>query len=73
MSNAPTVPALPTTGFLRLAQVLKFVPVCKTAWYAGIKEGRYPKPVNLGPRTAAYRAEDIAALIERLSSQASGR
>ncbi len=65
--------SLPATGFLRLSQVLKFIPVGKTKWYAGIKEGRFPKPVNLGPRTAAYRVEDIVALIERLGSQASGR
>ena len=63
-------PALPTTGFLRLSQVLKFLPICKTKWYAGIKRGEYPRPVSLGPRTAAYRAEDIAALIQRLGGQA---
>lgn len=68
--NTPTIP---TTGFLRLSQVLKFVPIGKTAWYAGVKDGRFPKPVPLGPRTAAYRAEDIAALIERLGSQSAGR
>lgn len=63
---------LPETGFLRLHQVLKFVPICKTAWYAGVKLGIYPKPVNIGPRTAAYRAEDIRELIARLGSQAGG-
>jgi predicted DNA-binding transcriptional regulator AlpA len=66
------VTSLPETGFLRLSQVLKLVPICKTAWYAGIKEGRYPRPVSLGPRTAGYRAEDIRSLIERLS-QGEGR
>lgn len=71
--NQQVTSALPVTGFLRLAQVLKFVPVGKTAWYAGVKDGRFPKPVNLGPRTAAYRAEDIRALIENLGSQADGR
>jgi predicted DNA-binding transcriptional regulator AlpA len=60
---------LPATGFLRLNQVLKFLPIGKTKWYAGIKSGEYPRPVALGPRTSAYRAEDIAALIERLGSQ----
>lgn len=60
------ITVIPTTGFLRLNQVLRFIPVGKTAWYDGIKEGRYPAPVKLGPRTAAYRAQDICALIERL-------
>jgi len=67
MSATPTLPA---TGFLRLAQVLQFVPVSKTAWYEGIQSGAYPKPVKLGPRTAAYRVEDIRALIEQLGAQA---
>lgn len=66
--NTPN-PTLPATGFLRLREVLKIVPVGKTAWYKGVKEKRFPAPVLLGPRTAAYRVEDIAALIKRLSSQ----
>ena len=66
-------PTLPATGFLRLNQVLQFVPIGKTKWYAGIKAGVYPRPVALGPRTAAYRVEDIRALIERLGSQAAGQ
>lgn len=63
-------PTLPATGFLRLAQVLEFVPVSKTVWYEGVQSGRFPQPVKLGPRTSAYRAQDISALIERLGSQA---
>jgi len=43
------------------------VPVSKAAWYAGIKEGRYPKPVKLSEKTAAWRASDIEVLVERLS------
>lgn len=60
---------LPTTGFLRLPQVLAIVPVSKSAWWKGCRSGRYPKPVKLGPRTTAWRAEDIAALIASFSNQ----
>lgn len=60
--------SLPATGFVRLALVLKLIPVCRTKWFAGIKEGRFPKPVHLGPRTSAYRVEDIRALIEQLGA-----
>ena len=42
---------LPSTGFLRLPQVLALIPVSRSAWWAGCKSGRYPKPVKLGPRT----------------------
>ena len=61
---------LQQVGFLRLPQVLKLIPVCRASWWAGCKSGRYPKPVKLGPRTTAWRAEDIVALVERLGSQA---
>lgn len=61
-------PALPETGFLRLADVLKFVPVCKTAWYNGIRSGYFPQPVALGKRARGYRVEDVRALIDRLNA-----
>ena len=53
---------LPTTGYLRLRQVLEIFPVSRSAWYRGIKEGRYPAPIKLGKRTAAWSVESIAAL-----------
>ena len=62
------VPVLPSIGFVRLADVLKFIPISETAWYQGVKEGLFPAPVKLNKRVSAYRVEDIRALIERLSS-----
>ncbi|MDL2307813.1 AlpA family transcriptional regulator [Desulfovibrio sp. OttesenSCG-928-C06] len=62
-------PSIPTTGFLRLPQVLAIVPICKSSWYAGCRSGRYPKPVKLGPRTTAWRAEDIAAFISKFNEE----
>jgi predicted DNA-binding transcriptional regulator AlpA len=50
-------------GFLRLPQVLKLIPVSKSTWWEGVKTGRFPKPVKLGPNTTAWRIEDIHALI----------
>lgn len=60
---------LPNTGFLRLDQVLQFIPVKKTRWYQGLKTGEFPPPVSFGPRLKVYRAEDIRALIEKIGSQ----
>ena len=59
---------LPVIGFLRLPQILEIIPVSKSAWWQGCKDGRFPKPVKLGPKTTAWKAEDIAALIERIGS-----
>lgn len=54
---------LPETGFVRLPNILKIIPVGKTTWWEGVKSGRFPKPVKLGSRVTAWRAEDIRALI----------
>lgn len=63
-----TMTVLPVTGFLRENQVLGFIPVSRSNWWNGVKEGRYPQPVKLGPRTTAWRVEDIRALIEELGA-----
>jgi len=57
---------LPPTGFVRLPSILAPhgpIPVSKSSWWQGIKDGRYPKPVKLGPRITAWRVEDIRTLI----------
>ena len=59
---------VPATGFLRLPQVLAIFPISKSVWWEGCRTGRFPKPIKLGPRTTVWRAEDIAALVERLSN-----
>jgi predicted DNA-binding transcriptional regulator AlpA len=57
---------IPPTGFLRLSQVLALIPVGKSSWWRGCRNGRFPSPVKLGPRTTAWKAEDIAALVEAI-------
>ena len=63
-----TMTTVPTVGFLRLPQILQLVPISKSAWWDGCKTGRFPKPVKLGPRTTAWRAEDIADLVQSLGN-----
>ena len=65
-------PNIPTSGFLRLPQILAIFPISKSAWWEGCRTGRYPKPIKLGPRTTVWRAEDIRAFIERVSQQSEG-
>lgn len=56
---------LQSTGYIRLSEILKLIPVSKSTWYAGIKSGRFPKPVEgFGGRMALWRVEDIRQLIE---------
>lgn len=57
----------PTTGFVRLPQIIAPngpIPVSKSTWWAGIKDGRFPQPIKLGARITVWRVEDIRNLIE---------
>lgn len=66
---------LPSEGFLRLNQIVgnkttpAIIPISKSSWWAGVKEGRFPKPVKLGKRTTVWRISDIRLLIETNSSK----
>jgi prophage regulatory protein len=64
---------LPETGYLRLPQIIgnpnaepsipAIIPVGKSTWWEGVKSGRFPKPVKLGPRITVWRVEDIRSLV----------
>ncbi len=58
---------LENESLLRLPQVLKIIPISKSAWWQGCKDGRYPKPIKLGPRTTVWKASDISAFMRQLS------
>ena len=65
------------SGFLRIKRILgdknefppiqTIFPVSKSNWWAGVKDGRYPKPVKLGPRTTAWRISDIQKLLDSVA------
>lgn len=61
-----TRPELPETGFVRLPQILSLIPISRSAWWAGIREGKFPKGIKLGSKTTVWRAEAIRALINQL-------
>jgi prophage regulatory protein len=62
-----------STKLLRLPQIIgnpksspaipPIIPVCASAWWAGVKSGRYPKPIKLSPRVTAWREDEVLALI----------
>jgi prophage regulatory protein len=67
---------LPSIGYVRLSQIIgnpkknlpALIPVSKSTWWAGVASGRFPAGVHLGPRTTAWRVEDVRALIEKLAA-----
>jgi prophage regulatory protein len=63
-SKIPEAQELPRSGLLRIKQVLRFVPVSRSNWWAGVKAGRYPRPLKLSERVTVWRAVEIIRLIE---------
>ena len=74
----PAQAPLPDTGFVRLKQIIgdpkagvpPRIPVSSSTWWHGVKTGRYPKPVKLGPGITAWTVEGIRALIDQLADAA---
>lgn len=57
----------PLEGFVRLSQILAPngpIPVSKSTWWQGVKDGHFPQPKKLGPRTTVWQVRDIRALFE---------
>ena len=56
-------------SLLRLRQVLELIPVSASSWWAGISEGKFRKPLKLGPKTTCWRARDVLALTDHAGFQ----
>lgn len=62
----------PKTGLVRLSQIIgdpksnpplpPYIPVSKSAWWAGVASGRYPKSRKLSSRVTCWFAEDVRRL-----------
>jgi prophage regulatory protein len=73
-------PTQNTSRYLRLKQIIgnsnaspplePIIPISASSWWVGVAEGRYPKPVKLGPNTTAWRWEDIQRLLDHLAAEA---
>lgn len=61
---------LPSEGFVRLPVVLRVLDIGKTTWWCGVREGKFPKPIKIGTRTARWNVRDIRALIEKYTEEA---
>jgi len=51
---------------LRIKQIIPdYLPISKASFWAGVKTGRYPKPLKLSERTTCWRESEILAIVRR--------
>ena len=58
-------------AYLRLYQIVgdrkrgidSIIPISKSSFLRGVKDGRFPSPDKLGVRTVAWKSSDIANLL----------
>lgn len=62
-------PIFPQTGFVRLNQIVGPngpLPISKSGFWAGVKNGKFPKPLKISPRVTVWRAKDIHDLLREI-------
>ena len=55
---------IPQSGFLRVKQIIHFIPIGESTLWRWVAEGKAPPAIKLGPKTTVWRAEDIRSFIE---------
>lgn len=65
-NNRIRTPEDQESSLLRLRDVMALLNISKSAWYAGIKNGIFPKPYKLGPKTSVWKRPEIISLISSI-------
>lgn len=66
------------TGFIRISHIIgdprkgikPTIPVSRATWYAGIKAGKFPRPIRLSEGVSVWRVSEIDALCHQIEQQA---
>lgn len=53
------IDALPDSSMLAIDEVLALVGISRSTWYAGIKAGRYPPSIPIGPASPRWALGEI--------------
>jgi prophage regulatory protein len=56
-------------ALLTLDRVLEVIPISRELWWSGVKSGRFPAPIRLSPRKAAWRSSEIGRLVSGLRGE----
>ncbi|GAB1264272.1 helix-turn-helix transcriptional regulator [Aurantivibrio infirmus] len=70
--------SLPEVGFLRLRQIIgdsksnppipPIIPISRSLWWDWVKTGKAPKPHRPSPNVTMWKASDIQALADEITS-----
>lgn len=68
-------PAYPATAesLLCLPEVEAVVGMKKSKIYALLRQGKFPAPVRLGPRSVRWKSTDVQAWIDNLKTDVTGK
>ena len=50
----------------RIKDVLKIIPISRSAWWAGVASGIFPPGIKLSARVTVWKSWDIQALVTSL-------
>lgn len=66
MSTLPAVTdsSIYPADYWRIAKVRRVVPVNASTLWRWVRDGKFPRPIKLGPRTTAWRATDVISWIQ---------
>mgnify|MGYP001335290225 CR=1 FL=1 len=52
---------------IRIKEVLQILPIGRSSFLAGVKQGVYPQPVKLGPSMTCWKYSEILELVDGLA------
>ena len=61
----------PQYGLVRLAEIVApngVLPISRSTFLAGVKNGKFPQPIKIGARITAWDATEIRTLIDGLKA-----
>jgi predicted DNA-binding transcriptional regulator AlpA len=61
-TNEPTHNTAGEDVLIRLPEVLRIIPVSKSTWWKGIKDGRFPEGRKFGSRITAWSRNEVLSL-----------
>jgi prophage regulatory protein len=62
-SKIPKLENIPDDCLMRVAQILRVIPVSRSHWWAGVKSNKFPPGFKLSERVHVWRGREIKAVI----------